>query len=420
MTPAIKLSDTDMCVKCGLCLPHCPTYRKTQDENESPRGRISLIQGWTAGALEAGPKLLGHMDNCLMCRACERVCPALVPYGQLMDEFRNQVGETPASNSSFAVSALKRIIKEPGSVRMARVALMKLQRFGTRTLLRKSGLDKLLGIRDLERLMPNQDEPAEERAELITPPGNSRGRVGLFVGCMGDLVDAKTVNAAIRVLTRLGYEVHVPSAQHCCGALHLHSGDGKTAAALAAANLNAYETENLDAIVTLASGCGATLKEYPVRMEEAQSFSGKIKDISQFLADTPWPDDVTVQPLETRVCLHTPCTLRNVLREPTGALKVLQKIPDIEISPLPDTTLCCGSAGSYMLEHPDMAKSLREDVLEQVLAGKPAYLATSNIGCALHLTAGLREKGTQIEVIHPIALLDRQLTGQPEKPAGGE
>ncbi|MEN8260696.1 MAG: heterodisulfide reductase-related iron-sulfur binding cluster [Pseudomonadota bacterium] len=235
---------------------------------------------------------------------------------------------------------------------------------------------------------------------------------------MGDLADAKTVDAAIRVLTRLGFEVSVPSSQNCCGALHLHGGDGEIAATLATGNLNAYDADTLDAIVTLASGCGGTLREYPLRMENAQTFSSKVKDISQFLADTPWPEDVTPAALEARICLHTPCTLRNVMREQSGAHKLLGKIPGIQVTRLADTTLCCGSAGSYMLEHPTMAKSLRDDVLEQVLSANPDYLASSNIGCALHLAAGLREQGKNIEVVHPVVLLDRQLrivTGERNK-----
>ncbi|MEN8261612.1 MAG: 4Fe-4S dicluster domain-containing protein, partial [Pseudomonadota bacterium] len=176
MTPANKLSDTDMCVKCGLCLPHCPTYNKTQDENESPRGRISLIQGWAAGALEAGPKMLLHLDNCLLCRACERVCPAVVPYGRLMDDFRTQVGEK--RRSGFTVSALKRMVKSSRSIRMTRSALMKYQRSGAQGVVRKLGLEKFLGLGPMGHLLPDLDKAPGERPESCPAQGIARGRVG--------------------------------------------------------------------------------------------------------------------------------------------------------------------------------------------------------------------------------------------------
>lgn len=398
----ILLADADICVKCGLCLPHCPTYSKTQNENESPRGRIALIQAWAGDHLDTSEKLLEHIDNCLLCRSCERVCPALVPYGRLIDNFRAQV--YLPSEVSPSLSLLKKVAHNKTLNRLAESGL----RFYQSTPLQKTArllkLPKLLGLDKLDRLLPES-----VYSEAVSTGGNRvikevKGNVGLFIGCMGSLLDHETVNAAIRVLTAAGFNVHVPERQTCCGALDLHDGDIATAEDLASANCSAFADQPLDAIVTIASGCGSQLKEY-----KQTEFAGKVVDISQFLIESSVDLSEQLAPLTGSVCLHTPCSLKNVMREEKGALKLLQQIPGITITALPETIQCCGSAGSYMVEHPLMAAALLNDVLNAALASQPAYLLSSNIGCALHIAAGLRGRGIALEVIHPVVLIARQL-----------
>jgi len=397
------LADADICVKCGLCLPHCPTYTKTRNENESPRGRIALIQAWAGNHLETSEKLLEHIDNCLLCRSCERVCPALVPYGRLVDNFRAQL--YLPNDSSPALSLLKKVAHNKRFNRLAESGLRFYQATGLQKTARSLKLPQLLKFDKFDRLLPDSTD-----AEDITPTAEQgtmqevKGNVGLFIGCMGSLLDHETVNAAIRVLAAAGFNVHVPEQQTCCGALDLHDGDRLTAEKLASVNCAAFAGQPLDAIVTIASGCGSRLKEY-----QQTEFAAKVIDISQFLIQSAVDLNDQLAPLNAPVCLHTPCSLKNVMREEKGALKLLQQIPGINITPLPDTLQCCGSAGSYMLEHPDMSSALLNDVLNAALDMQPAYLVSSNIGCALHMAAGLRERGLAMEVIHPVVLIARQL-----------
>ncbi|MGX2038929.1 (Fe-S)-binding protein [Methylocaldum sp. MU1018] len=410
MNRSERFSDTDLCVKCGLCLPHCPTYGKTLDENESPRGRIALIQGWAQGSLEATPELIRHIDNCLLCRSCEAVCPAYVPYGSLVDRFRGETGAAGKTAFTRVKAAGIRIALTNKRASRWMERLVGNAGKSSRGLLRKTGLLKALGLSEFEAGLPDTSTSAR-RNDFYPAQGQAeRSRAALFLGCTANLLDAETVAAALLVLNRLGVGVHVPSAQACCGALHYHAGDRISAYKLMESNLAAFGLSDTDTVVTIASGCGAMLRDYPQLEPAAADFSKSVKDISQFLTELSRPDDIEFKPLAAKVCVHVPCTLKNVLRAERCGADLLRRIPSLEVAPLPSAQRCCGAAGSYMLEHPETARDLRDDVLKQVAAINPDFLATSNPGCALHLRAGLKQKGLgHIEVLHPVALLARQL-----------
>ncbi|WP_027148363.1 (Fe-S)-binding protein [Methylobacter tundripaludum] len=395
------LADADLCVKCGLCLPHCPTYNKTQNENESPRGRIALIQAWAGKHLETSKKLVEHIDNCLLCRSCERVCPAVVPYGRLINDFREQIkGER---DTTLSVSLLKRVSHNKTAGRLAQSGLKFYQTTALQKTARFLRLPELLRLDKIDRLLPDYHDSTPLAPHYPTT-AEVRGNVGLFIGCMGSLLDHETVNAAIKVLTAAGFNVSIPEQQTCCGALDLHDGDNETSGQLAATNCSAFADKNLDAIVTIASGCGSQMQEY-----QQAEFAGKVVDISQFLIKSGCDLSDQLQPLAASICLHTPCSLKNVMREEQGAVKLLQQIPEIKMTSLPASIQCCGSAGSYMLDHPQMAQALLSDLLGVALKDQPEYLVSSNIGCALHISAGLKERGIALEVLHPVTLIARQL-----------
>lgn len=400
------LADTDLCVKCGLCLPHCPTYGKSQNENDSPRGRIALIQAWANDSLPASKKLKGHIDDCLLCRSCERVCPAMVPYGRLVDNFRDQVGS--ATESSRALSLLKGVSHNRLLNRMAHSGLDLYKASGLQKISRGTGMTRFLKLQEMDRLLSEKPH-LPVLAKSYYPARNiiAKGDIGLFKGCMGSLLDNDTLTAAVEVLTRAGFNVYMPEGQSCCGALDLHGGDKKTAQQQAEKNIQAFATQSLDAVISIASGCGATLKEY-----EHNEFAGKIVDISQFLLQTRVLEKLVLKPLNAKIFVHTPCSLKNIMRAEQGAWQLLKHIPEAEIVAVPETIECCGSAGSYMLEHPIMAKALLDDLLQEVEDELPHYLLTSNIGCALHITAGLREMGRDLEVLHPIVMIHRLLSKQ--------
>ncbi|MGB4498319.1 MAG: (Fe-S)-binding protein [Methylococcaceae bacterium] len=394
------LSVADSCVKCGICAPHCPTYTHTQNENESPRGRIALIQAWAGGNLPISSNLLSHIDSCLLCRACEKACPAVVPYGKLIDDFRAEIHEEQPTKTS--VKIVKSMAENKSIQKLVKSSLTFYQKNNVQKIARFLRLPTLFGLNELERLVPNfQDQ--ELLKNYYAAKNEVKGDVGLFVGCMGELFDFETVNAAIAVLTHIGFNVHLPENQTCCGALALHDGDKKSATKLEHQNELAFSAENLQAIVTIASGCGVTLREY-----SAKNFTTKVLDISHFLSQTDF-DFSTLKSFAGNVRLHSPCSLKNGLKTDKSVLKVLQQIPEIQISTLPETTQCCGAAGSYSLRHDEMAKTLLNELLITVFEKPTDYLVSSNIGCALHIAAGFRERGEKIDVIHPIVLISRCL-----------
>lgn len=396
------LTDADLCVKCGLCLPHCPTYTLTQNENESPRGRIALIQAWAGQKLESSATLLEHIDNCLLCRSCERVCPAVVPYSRLIDNFRSQISSD--RKSSVQVSLIKKVAQNKNARRYAQKALRFYQASHLQKTARLLKLPQLLGLKAIERLLPSSEEALAATKNFYPATVDRQGSVGLFVGCLGAWLDQETVNAAIQVLTAVGFDVHLPEQQTCCGALALHNGDQAASVQMEKANVQVFGDLELDAVISIASGCGSQLSEYG-----NAGFAKKVVDISHFLNQHGGVLAARLKPLPTTVCVHTPCSLKNVLRTEQSVFKLLRQIPDITLAPLPDSVQCCGSAGSYMLDHPQTAKTLLDKVLDAALPEQPDVLVSSNIGCALHIAAGLRERGRALEVLHPIVLLARQL-----------
>lgn len=408
-TPTGELRDAERCVACGLCLPHCPTYRLTQDEAESPRGRIALMRALAHHDLPPSTAAWAHLEHCLVCRACEKVCPSYVPYGQLMDATQTLLAmHQPLTGlKRLWHTLLLRLIAHPTHLRRIGKFLYEYQRSGLQRLLRASGLLALFGAGKMDDLIPPLF-PAKPPADFYPTPAARKGSVALFTGCVAGILDARTQEAAIRLLNALGYDVWVPPSQGCCGALHLRTGEPETAHELMQRNLAAF-ADKADAIVTTASGCGALLRGYDAHIagKTAGDFSRRITDISEFLAEADW-GRVRLKPLPRRVAVHDPCTLTNVLRQEQAPYALLKRIPGAEIVALPENKLCCGGAGVYPLTEPTMAERLRADKIRCLQEIAPDILVTSNVGCALHLGAGIREAALDIEVLHPVVLLEKQ------------
>ena len=396
---------TDVCVKCGLCLPHCPTYLKTSDENESPRGRLSLIQGWAQGALELTPKLTHHVDQCLLCRSCEAVCPANVPYGRIVDDFRAHLHEAHAEHSSESspINAMVVRFLKAEQPRLLQAGVGRLARSSVgQSIARQMGLGALTGglpemPTGLRKIKPGR-YPHTSKA--------LQGEAQLFLGCTGALLDAETLDSAVGLLNALGITVDVPEAQGCCGALDLHAGGKRDALELMQRNGRAFEGPIETPVVSCASGCGALLKDYS---KEEGNIGARHADISSYLARLNWPESLTIAPLESSAILQSPCSLRNVLKAADAPLKLLSKVPGLKVLPLPNHIRCCGAAGSFMLNHPQEAQTYRQEILDQLVTENPRFLLSSNPGCSAHLRAGLREIGLAVEVIHPVTLLWRQV-----------
>ncbi len=403
-TNSLIQKEADRCVKCGLCLPHCPTYLQLKDEGDSPRGRIALMQGLAQQKLSPSEKLIGHLDRCLVCRACEAMCPSGVKYGALIEQTRATLNsEAPPATTRTSIM-MQRFTTEPTHRQQLSSLLRLYQRSGLGWLTRHSGLLRPLGLQRLEGVLPKLGAALPPQ-DYYPPIGAPQGEIGLFVGCMGDSLDTTTTHAAIRLLTHLGYGVHLPPTQNCCGALHLHRGELKQAEALASENRAAFSGLNIDALIYCASGCGSTLQ----KMTQVGTSDAPIIEIGQFLTQTEWPNTLELRPLGKQIAIHLPCSLNHVLHQGHAPEALLSKIPGVKLVPLPNNQNCCGAAGDYMIRHPEIADNLRDDKLRHLDTIRPDILVSSNIGCALHIAAGLRESGLKIEVIHPVTLLARQL-----------
>ena len=399
IAPDFPVRDADRCVLCGMCLAHCPTYLTYREEGESPRGRIALLTALAAGELTPSPRLRAHLDHCLVCRACERICPSGVPYGRLIDAGRAlviRVERPPLTTRLVRRLLLNGLIAHPQWLQRLGWVLYALQR--TRFI---RPLASLVGWKRLARRLPLLSAPSAFRRHYPAR-GTERGCVALFTGCVTRPMDRVTLDAAVQVLTGLGYRVEVPPRQGCCGALHLHNGDPLGAQRLEQHNKTVFAVPepHWDAILTIASGCGATLAEYSTQDQEPGSsgpaLGRPVMDISDFLARYPWPEDIVLRPLQQRVAVHDPCSLVNVLRQTQGPYQLLRRIPGLTVLAL--------------LTESSLTRRLQSDKIAALRKMAPDILVSSNLGCALHLAEGLREAGLSIEVLHPVTLIARQIS----------
>lgn len=387
---AFPLDLADRCVKCGLCLPHCPTYGLDGVEGESPRGRIALMQGLATGRLEPGAALVRHLDNCLGCRACEQACPADVPYGELIDAGRALLVERGAGPSPARRLAAK-LLQRPRLLGAA-VAAGRLP--GASAAARSLGG---LPARAAELLPAGARPPSLE--DTYQPGSGARGEALLFAGCVGAAMDGRSLDDTRRVLEAAGWRVRAPRRQGCCGAIDLHAGRPGEARALALRNLEAFPGDG--PVVPCASGCAATLLEYArLAGEPGARFAERIRDPAELLADAP----LALAPGRYRsVVLHVPCTQRNVTGTMPATRRLLARIPGLVSRELPAG--CCGAAGDNFLAHPATADALLAPLLQDLSRDPPDALATSNIGCAIHFAAGLRRAGLALPVLHPVSLV---------------
>jgi glycolate oxidase iron-sulfur subunit len=407
----------DQCVKCGLCLPRCPSYRLLRNEADSPRGRIALMQGLAQGQLQADKQLLQHLDRCLGCQACEKVCPSGVQYSQLLDTTRDWIesgNHRPWPNRLLRKTGLL-LLSQSSVWRRSWRLLRWYQRSGLQALLRSTGLLRLTRLKGLDDLLP---EIKKTTTLPTTHPATTiqRGRVGLFNGCMEDIVSATLRQDTIRLLNHAGYDVMIPASQGCCGALHQHNGDLHQAQTLAQSNIEAFKQYDLDTVLYLSSGCGTTLKDYP-RLTEDHTSSAPLDadnktpvnfiEALQFLNNSTLLQSGNFRPLTTTIAWLSPCSQRYSTGGQQASRQLLAAIPAMKIIELDND--CCGAAGSYMLTQPEIATALRAEVLAPFKNNAIRTLVTANVGCAMHLANGLRQQGLDVEVIHPLTLLARQL-----------
>lgn len=393
------IPDAGECMRCGMCVSSCPTFRLFQIDEETPRRRIRTLSKILVENLPISADERRHLDNCLQCRACETVCPSQMVYGQLFDQAQAQLKVNPGWLAKLAF----RLIENKRWLRRLMPLLAVYLKSGLQKPLRRSGLLKKLHLADAEALL---GKPALQALAVSYPASvTTRGRVALFIGCIAEHFDRETLLAAIKLLNAIGYEVLVPSQQGCCGAIHQHN--GQSAAGLIDNNITVFNALDIDAVINTATGCGAMLSEYQSGDgEAAQLFRQRLCDINDFVLEH-WPDNLQLMPSELKVLVHEPCSQRNVLKNQQAVYALLQKIPGLSIAALADNHICCGAGGSYMLTHPDNARQLR-DLKQQVITASSADVVVSgNFGCAVYLNA---HPETTIGVEHPLVLLAGQLS----------
>ena len=389
-------------------------------EADSPRGRIAQMRGVASGYIPINQRFIQHMDRCLTCRACEVVCPNHVAYGPLIDKTRSMIAaSTPTLLNGKTVTRKfwlrklieKEFIAQPTRFDKLRLLLFFYQKIGLQGLLKKLEMFKQIKFFELNAQLPkikfprtisNKKGTSRSWERTYLPTGEPCGEVGLFLGCVARLTDTETINASIYVLNRLGYTVHVPPIQTCCGALHQHGGDTKIAMQLAQQNVTAFDGLNVKAIITTSSGCSIRLADYH------SEFSAKVIDISKFLISADGWHDIKITPLQNKVLVHDPCTLRNILRSSKYPYELLMRIPGLQVTPLAGNDQCCGAAGTYFLDQPVMAKALLNDKISKI-DNDARYLVTSNIGCNMHIASALQDKIPELEILHPVTLLARQM-----------
>lgn len=383
----------DACVTCGLCLPHCPTFRITGDEIASPRGRLTAMGAVADGRVEADDTYAGILSYCLQCRACEAACPSLVPFGQMMEGARARLAERrPTTSGRIRRLLVGRLLNMKWLLALLTSGVALIQRLGVMRLLpRRMRLAR--GLRR-QRVFPHSAVGVHDLS-----PAVPAGTVALLAGCVMDQWFPDVHDATRGVLQIAGYQVDSPETQRCCGALAAHEGAAGNAAAMAARNVAAFD--GYDYIVSDAAGCSAHLKDYAHWADGGESVAARTRDITEFVAELIEEGRLPrISRNRGDVAVHDPCHLRHAQRivdAPRAIVRAAGYNP-VDIDP---DGLCCGAAGLYMVYEPDTAEELGRRKVEQITAAGPKTVVSANPGCEIQLRAHL---GRGFKVLHPIEL----------------
>jgi glycolate oxidase iron-sulfur subunit len=400
------------CVHCGFCLQACPTYLELGMETDSPRGRIALIDAVTSGRAAPTPSLLGHLDLCLQCRACETACPSGVRYGHIMEQARATVmadAHTRPRSWGLRAAALRQVLPHKRRLGALMTALRLYERSPLRPLVRKSRvLERLPG--DLASAEASLPEAPGAAFRPPAQPAGLRRAVAMLTGCVMPHMYPRTHEATVRVLNRLGYRVVFPEGETCCGALSLHAGDAAFARELARRNIDAFVDAGVEAVIVDSAGCGSTMKEYGELLahdaayrERARELSVMTKDVLEFAAEH---DLGELRPVRETVTYQDSCHLVHAQKVTKAPRAILAAIPELELREMAAPDRCCGSAGIYSFVQRGMSARLLSSKMDDIEATGAHAIATANPGCMSQLEAGQRLRRIDGRVVHVIELLD--------------
>ncbi len=407
LNPVRGVSDYDLlfdCVHCGLCAEACPTYVVTRCEMDSPRGRIYLMKSLAEGRIDLDDDAARHFDLCLGCRGCETACPSGVHYGRLIEGARLLVEQNHRRSfvDRFKRRAVGAIFPYPHRLRVLLAPLKLVDRLGLRPALRAVLPRTIHNWLDL--LPPLEPDLRPLAREATTAPRTDAPTVVVHRGCVAQiLANSENLNSE-RLLAAAGYRVVQLEPVSCCGALDLHSGNGSRARDFARANVRALNNSGADAIVSAASGCSVAIAEYgdllkdePEFAEDARAVSSKVRDLSSLLLDAP---PSPKREFRGRITYHDACHLVHGLGVREAPRKLLASIPGVTIVEMTESDLCCGSAGSYNLTEPAMARDLARRKADNIVATGADWVVLANPGCEFQIAAELRRRGSSIKVVH--------------------
>jgi len=390
------------CVHCGFCLPVCPTYLTLGEEMDSPRGRILLMKGALEGEL-AQDEVLPHVDRCLGCLACVTACPSGVEYGQLLTPFREMTDKQ--RSRSPLTNLLRTLVNQtlPFPARFRAAATVARYTKALNPLL-PAALGTMLD------LLPDH-MPASIHLPAVSPAqGKPQARVALLSGCVQQVLAPAINRATVEVLTRNRVEVVIPPKQGCCGALAMHSGAANQARSLARRNFKAFDLDAVDAVVTNAAGCGSGMHEYPLLFagepdeEIAQRFAEKVQDISVFL-DTLGLDAAPALSDPMIIAYHDACHLAHAQGIRDAPRRLLSAISNVTVVPIAEGEICCGSAGTYNIEQPQIAAQLGQRKAQAIHNTQAQAVVSGNIGCMTQIDSHLRRLGTALPIYHIVEVL---------------
>lgn len=412
------------CMHCGFCQQVCPTYLETGDENESPRGRLFLMRAVDENRLELDSTVAAHLDHCLDCRACETACPSGVEYSRVLEPFRvrqriARPQDAPAAQRGLAGKIQREVLPDRNRLRRWLAPARLGQRLGLGKLAHALKLQHALPapLRRMTEQLPPPPPRLKQLPEILLPAKTETKatRVGLLLGCAGEVFTPQVNRAAAAVLQALGCEVHTPAAQGCCGALAYHEGRATPAIEHWRALAQVFGTpEAPEHLISTAAGCGSMLHdlhrvagELGIDDPAIHRMGGRAVDFHRFVADLSWPEQLHAVPL--RAAYDPACHLLHAQGVRDEPLQLLARVPELELLSYDEAEVCCGAAGSYVLSQPEMSDQIGLRKARNILASGAEAVITANVGCAMQIQRCARQLGSDLAIYHPAEILARSL-----------